>query len=182
MPAAENSRIANRRHNIVCACLGLLLAGPAQGAKSDRDEPIHINARNVALNEKTGTTVYLGKVILTQGGLRIQADRMEIRTRNRRTEFVLAVGNPTRLNQRALDGGEDVAISAQRVEYYAAKRQVMLRGDVVIQQGQDILRSFSAHYDLDEGNFTAQAGAAPGDRVTAIIYPVLTDIKEDTAR
>lgn len=175
-----SSTCRTHRHITLCACLGLLLASPAQGAKSDRDALIHINARNVALNEKAGTAVYRGDVTLTQGGLRIQADRVEVRTRNRRTEFVLAVGNPARLHQRAQHGGGDIFISAQRVEYYAAKRRVTLRGDVVMRQGQDVLRSSIAYYDLDEGNFTAQAGAEADDRVTAIIYPKVANTQENT--
>lgn len=166
-----------RRHFTLCIWLGLFLAGPALGAKSEPDAPIHIKARDVTLSEKTGIAVYRGDVVLTQGQLRIQADRVEVRTRNRRAEFVLAIGNPARFHQHTQDSGGDIFISAQRVEYHAAKQQVTLRGSVVVRKGQDILRSSIAYYDLDQGSFTAQAGAEAEDRVTAIIYPEVDETR-----
>src|SRR3990172_9384174 len=76
--------------------LSFLLATMAHAASRDEDEPIRVDARSVEANDKTGTVVYSGDVLVEQGRLSIQADRIEITARKGKTELVRATGTAAR--------------------------------------------------------------------------------------
>ena len=74
------------------ALLGLLLssfwiASAAWPLDSDREQPIQITADSAIRDEIAGETRYEGNVVLTQGSLKITADRLSI------SHFAPAAGN-----------------------------------------------------------------------------------------
>ena len=84
---------------ILTLLLSLMAEAMAHAASPDKDEPIRIDARSVEASDKTGAMVYSGNVRVEQGRLSIQADRVEIMTRQGRTELVRATGKPAKLRQ-----------------------------------------------------------------------------------
>lgn len=147
----------------------MLLCGPAAYAlKSDADQPINIRARSVEANEKTGVSVYRGNVVLTQGSLRIEAERLEVTLREGRTELIRAWGKPVRMRSRT-DRGEEIRARAERAEYHSPKRQLDLYGDVELRRDGDVFTGAVVHYALDDEIFTAEGGA--GGQVSAVIQP-----------
>ncbi len=155
---------------LLAACL-LLLPPLAAALQSDRAQPIHIQAKTVQVNEKTGVAVYRGAVVLTQGSLRIAADRLEVHAdRARRPERILATGRPATLSMR-LDGrSEPLYAEAERLEYHARERRVRLAGAAFLRQDADSLRGEIVHYWLDEERFEAEGGG-DGGRVQAVFVP-----------
>ncbi|HEY8555092.1 MAG TPA: lipopolysaccharide transport periplasmic protein LptA [Burkholderiales bacterium] len=151
-----------------------VLAVPADARTRDVDQPIHIRAQRVEANEKTGVSVYRGDVVLTQGSLRLEADRLEVQLRGGSTERIRAWGKPARLRSRT-ESGEDIRASAERIEYRAAERLLDLYGDVELYRGADLLTGAIVHYALDRGTFTAES--EKDGRVTAVIQPA----KKETA-
>jgi lipopolysaccharide export system protein LptA len=143
----------------------------AHAASPDEDEPIRIDARSVEANDKTGTVVYSGSVVVEQGRLSIRADRVEIMTRQGRTELVRATGKPAKLRQRAGGEDEEVRAEANRVDYRVSLRKIDMSGHVSLQRGEDLFTADVLHYDLDSKSLNA-AGDDKGDgRVHAVIQP-----------
>ena len=165
---------------IVYASLYLAFFMPVLLHGADREQPMRISARSAELNEKTGVAVYRGNVALTQGEIRIQADLLKVHTRDRRTEFVYAVGKPVKLRHRAADG-EEILVFAREVEYHLLRQQITLRGEVKLQQGQNTIRGSVVHYDLSAKSFMAQSGTDADERVTAVIYPDSSNEKDHSA-
>lgn len=163
---------AHSRFRFVAAAAligAMLLCTPtAQALKSDAQQPINIRARSVAANEKTGVSVYRGDVVMTQGSLRIEADRLEVTLHNGRTDLIRAWGKPARLRSRT-DAGDDIHASAARVEYRAKAGQVDLYDNVAIERGADEFTAEVVHYLIEEQTFTAEGG--DGSQVTATIQP-----------
>lgn len=154
----------------------LFLGAPAaQALKSDAEQPINIRARSVDVNEKTGVSVYRGDVVMTQGSLRLEADRVEITQRQGRTDLIRAWGKPARIRSRT-DAGEEIRARAARAEYRAGERRIDMYGDVELRRGADILAGAVVHYLLDQETFTAEGGE--GGQVSAVIQPA----KPETAR
>jgi len=151
-----------------------VLAASAAALTGDADQPIHIRARRVEANEKTGVSTYRGDVVLTQGSLRLEADRLEVQVRGGSTERIRAWGKPARLRSRT-DSGEDIRARAERIEYRAGERLLDLYGDVELHRGADLLTGAVVHYALDRGTFTAES--EKDGRVTAVIQPA----KKETA-
>jgi lipopolysaccharide export system protein LptA len=151
--------------------LSLMVETMARAASLDKDEPIRIDARSVEANDKTGTMIYSGNVVIEQGRLSIQADRVEIMTRQGRTELVRATGKPAKLRQRAEGEEEEVRAEADRVDYRVARGKIDMNGRVSLQRGEDLFTADVLHYDLNSKNLDA-AGDDKGDgRVHAVIQP-----------
>lgn len=144
-------------------------AAPVFALKSDRDQPIHIRARAVQVNEKTGVAIYRGGVVLTQGSLTITAEHMEVHVRNHQTELILAIGQPATLETRLDGSSETLYARAQRLEYRVGERRVSLLGAAHVRQGGDRLDAEIAHYRLDEEQLEAEGGEA--GRVHAVLAP-----------
>ena len=166
-PRRVRSRLARLAVNALAA--GVLgFGGVVFALSTDADQPINIRARTVEANEKTGVSVYQGKVVLTQGSLRLEADRMEVRLANGAIDTVRAWGKPVRMRTRT-DRGEEIRASAQRAEYRARQRKVDLYGDVEMHRDADVFSGAVVHYAMDEQTFVAEGG--DGGQVTAVIQP-----------
>lgn len=150
--------------------LALLLVSPGVRAlESDAQQPIDIRARSVVANEKTGVSVYQGDVVMTQGSLRIEADKLEVTLREGLVQQVRGWGSPARVRSRT-EAGEELRARAQRLEYRARPRELDLYGDVELRRDGDLLTGArEVHYSLADQTFVAR-GDAEG-QVHAVIQP-----------
>ncbi len=78
----------------------LISPGPAAARSDDRDKPIHITADQALRDEKQGVTIYRGNVHMSQGSLRIDADKITIFHVAEELGQVIAEGSPAVLQQR----------------------------------------------------------------------------------
>lgn len=156
------------RTAFLALALALGAAPPAFALKSDAGQPINIRAASVDVNEKTGIAVYRGHVVMTQGSLRLEADRVDVAMRDSRLDRAQAVGNPARLRSLS-DAGEELQARATRIDYQAGNRVIDLEGKVWLKRGGDVFTGGTARYELDTQRFTAR-GPKNG-QVTAVIQP-----------
>ena len=145
--------------------------GGAYALRQDTDEPIRVNARSVETNEKTGVAVYSGNVLVEQGGLSFRADRIEIRTRNKRTDFIRATGKPAKLRQRADETTEEIRAEADRIDYRVASGQIEMTGNVTVHRGEDEFTGNVLQYDLDDKTLKASDDEKGDGRIHAVIQP-----------
>lgn len=149
----------------------LLPAGAGNALEQDRDQPLKVNAANVTMNEKTGVAVYRGNVVVMQGSMRVEADYMEVRTRDFQIHTLTATGRPVRV-RALLDNHEDeLQASADRVVVHATTRELDLSGHVQLRQGGDQFNAEQLHYALDEKRMTAKGDDTEDGRIYAIIQP-----------
>lgn len=170
---------------LVCVTAGLLsFCIPAQAERADRDKPVHVESDTVRMDDLQKIAVYEGKVILTQGTLRLQADRVEVRQDAEGFLTGTALGKPVHFRQR-LDGkGDWVDAWANRVEYDARKNQVRLIGDAFLKKGEEELRGDLITYDARSELYQA-SGGLPGQkpgRVRAVIMPFKDSAAERARR
>ena len=130
--------------------LALVLApiGPARGLPLDSDQPIHLEADRVEINDSTGESIYQGKVALRQGSMRLWADKITAYNGDRGLQRVIAIGNPVRFQQQRGGGEPDINAHAKRMEYQADKRLIILLHDAQLQQGRNTFRSERIEYDM----------------------------------
>lgn len=161
-------------HFTLCVLL-LAPCSHAGAASRDEDESIRIDARSVEANDKTGAVVYSGDVLVEQGRLSIQADRVEIKTRKGKTELVRATGKSVKLRQRADGASGEIQAEAERVDYHVALRKVDLVGRVTLRRGEDLFTADVLHYDLVSKNLNAAGDEKNDGRVHAVIQPKKPD-------
>ena len=141
---------------------------------TDRDQPIHISAGRIEINQRKSLTIYIGKVSFIQGDLRFNAARAEAHYQGDKIDTIVATGKPVTLYQRAPDPQQSLNASAQRLEYHALENRIDLFGDVHLQQGDSVLRSTTLHYNLLDGTLAAE-GDGQDSAVSVVIEPKKTE-------
>lgn len=131
----------------------------ALAASGDRQQPVNLRADRIDIDQKKGTSLYRGQVLLTQGTLRMTAARAEARNRGNKVETVTAEGKPVTFRHRPEGGTEYIQGQASRVHYRVAEQLVDFGGNVNLQRGRDTFRAAQAHYDIATRQVIAEGNA-----------------------
>jgi len=150
---------------------GWLFAAPAWSLSSDREQPIEVEADGVEFDEAANRSVYRGNVILVQGSLRLQADRVTVEHRGRQPAKIIAEGGPVRFQQMPDDGEQLVKGRAKTAEYEIASEELVLIGEALLTQGNDSFSSDRIVYDRETARVKAGAAAQGSERVRITITP-----------
>lgn len=156
---------------------GLYPAHPVLALPSDRDQPIEVEADGVDLNEGTGQSVYHGNVILRQGTIRLEADRVTVFHRGSKPSKVVAEGNPVKFWQRPPGQGKEIRGTAKRTEYQVDSEELLLIGNAYLAQGEDSFRSDRIVYDRVAERIKAGAAAQGKQRVRMTINAPAAPVK-----
>jgi lipopolysaccharide export system protein LptA len=145
-----------------------LFAGQSDAKSSDRKQPMDISADNTdALLTDTSESSISGNVLITQGSLKIEAEKAVISRVNGDVVKVTLSGAPTRM-QQTNDNGDLMKASAKQIVYLISSEQIQLNGGVLIDQARGNMRGESIRYDLKTGRLT---GGGNGGRVQMRLNP-----------
>jgi lipopolysaccharide export system protein LptA len=156
----------------------LALACAAEAEKADRDKPIQVDADRQFGDQKKQESTFEGHVVINQGTLRIDADRVVIRQDTAGNIDVTAAGQPAKFRQKRDGFDEFVEGYAQRIEYDGKADIVKFFDRAKVKRNQDEINSNFIQYNANSETFEAfdpaqkQAGIeAPGSRVRVVIQP-----------
>lgn len=152
-------------------CLLILLLAPlyavAQGADfafggsgQDTDEPVEVTADTLSVNQEDGQAVFSGNVRAVQGDMKLSAERV----------LVVYSGDRSRIARLEASGGVTIvsgsdAAEARTADYDIDAGEIVMRGDVVLVQGENTMNAQNMTVDL-------KTGAARMDgRVRTIMNP-----------
>ncbi|MBE0620208.1 MAG: lipopolysaccharide transport periplasmic protein LptA [Burkholderiales bacterium] len=163
---------------LVGACCAGLLAVPAQAEKADRSKPINLESDRMHVDDVHKTSVFEGKVLMTQGTLSIRADKIIVRQDKDGYQYGSAFGNPATFRQKR-DGAEGyIQGEAERIEYDGKLDRVEFFDHArLLREPADEVRGNYISYDARTEYFTVTGGGAPsasggpGGRVHAVIQP-----------
>ena len=143
----------------------------AHALKEDIEKPVKIDADSVLFNKLKGFAVYEGNVSIVQGTLQIKAGRIEIIAPNNEIQKITATGNPVSFKQK-MDNGKLAKGSANHFTYLVKKKQIIMKGNAKISQGNDTFSSNYIQYLIPTGELKAGNKKDRGkSRVKAIFYP-----------
>ena len=123
------------------------------------------------------TAVFEGRVVLTQGTLRISAERLTLQQSAEGFQSAVAVGTPAKFRQKREGLNEYIEGEALRIEYDARADRVQLFQSARVRRNSgDDVRGDYISYDAKTEYFNVQssgnASAQGGDgRVRAVIMP-----------
>jgi lipopolysaccharide export system protein LptA len=143
----------------------------SRALSSDKDQPIELEADGVELDEGRGVSVYRGNVVLNQGTMRLNADRLTVTHTGTRPTKIVAEGRPVRFRQLPDDSKEFVYGRAQRAEYSVDSEELVLIGDARLEQGKDSFQSDRIVYNRIKSRIKAGAAAEGKERVKITITP-----------
>jgi len=155
------------------ACLlALMMPLSALALSSDKQQPIHIEADSVVINDSQGTAVYRGNVHYSQGSTHLQADEVTLYSSDRqKVDKVVAKGNPAKFSQRPDNQDQDMRGEAGHIEYYAADERVILEQDAHLWQGKNEFSGSRIEYDTAKQVVKALTSGEEAGRVQVIIQP-----------
>lgn len=169
---------AGRRALRVLLALGSASAAlQTSGLPEDRRQAIEITAEQAVRDEKVGYTVYSGDVILQQGSLHIEADRLTVFHHGETPERIVALGEPATMTQQPeIDAGL-VSASAREIVYEQSRERVVLRKTASIEQDGALVSGEFIEYFMAEQRVHAAASTSDDARVQVIIPAQLVEAR-----
>ncbi len=145
---------------------------PSLALSTDSEQPIHIEADQADLDENRRVTIYQGSVVIVQGSMRIDADRVDFfYNEERGLDKAVALGNPARYEQMPDDSEDLVRARALRMEYYASKNLLYLLKDAKVTQSGDTVPGDRIIYNMDTNKARAERVEDDDERIRVIIRP-----------
>lgn len=179
-PSPPSRRVARAATAPVAVLLAALLGTPpASAEKVDRSLPLTIEAdKSSTVDLAKQVVVFLGNVVITQGTMRIEADRVEVREMPEGWRSAVATGTPTQpatFRQKRDGVDETIDGRAQRIEYDGRADTVRLSGDAVMRRLRagapaDEVSGALITYDNARELFSV-AGSGSDSRVRAVLTP-----------
>ncbi len=179
------------RVSCVLLCLALCGAPAAHAEKADREKSIEFQGDTGGGSAESKTGELVGHVIITQGTMVIQADRVTFRQNPDNSLSATAYGNPVRFREKRDKADDYYEGYAQRIVYDGEKRFVELFENALLKKTGDEIRSNYISYNAATEVFSAEgrpdakppaAGDTPlGARVRGTFQPKSEDKAEKPA-
>jgi len=165
--------VSNKWRVLLLTCT-LCVAASAWALKSDRNQPINIQSDHGDFQSDSstnnGTGIYTGHVIITQGSIRITADKAILHMLNGEIQTADITGSQATFQQQP-DTGALAHGVADEITYDAKRNEVVLTGNARLQQGERQLTADVIHYNTDTEHVTASGGQTNGGRIHITIPP-----------
>jgi lipopolysaccharide export system protein LptA len=140
---------------------------PAHAERADREKPVNIEADKMTADDNKKSTHFEGRVILTQGTIRLTADDMTVREDADGFKFATAYGNPVTFRQKREGVNEWVDGMAQHVEYNGKLDRIELFDKALVRRDKDEIRGNYLSYDTKTEFLQARgAGATDGGQAS----------------
>ncbi len=143
---------------------------------NDRNQPILIEANQAAIDNIKGIATYEGDVVVIQGSIRINADKITLNyTPEQSIEKIIATGDLASFTQH-LDNDEDIKAKAKQMIYNALEDTLHLTNQAELRKqknGKDIYTSNAPRilYDTKKGFTKADGGEKNTGRIKISIEP-----------
>lgn len=127
----------------------------------DNRAPIDINAQRIEVRDLERQAIFTGDVAVTQGTMSLGAARIRV--------FYERIGTDLEIRRLDADGGVKLSSPSEKATarygvYDVSNRTLTFMGDVVLNQGQSVLRGQRLVIDLDSGRSTLDGRASPDGR------------------
>jgi lipopolysaccharide export system protein LptA len=167
----------------------LALAPAAQAERADREKNIVVNADHLYGDDANRTSTFDGNVIVTQGTMRMTANKVTMREDADRHKFYVAYGTPVTFRQKKDNVDEYIEGFALRAEFDDQNDVVKLYEKARVLSNANVINGEYIQYDMRKELADVQ-GAAPGTkiapgevspRVKVTIVPAKKDAKDGKA-
>lgn len=147
----------------------LMIPSVTLALQSDKDQPTYIEADSADMDDGKGVSIYQGNVVITQGSIRLTADKVVVTQKKDKADHLVATGRPVHFQQKMDDDQGLVKGRAKKVEYEADSEIIYLIDDAVLNQNKDIFTSDRITYDRAKAVVKAGASAKGKERVRVTI-------------
>lgn len=162
---------------LACICL-VGAAGAATLPMASSDEPVHVVADSLEVNNKAQVANFIGRVKVTQGDVKITCDRLsvhydqEAKAKKTKSKGMLDGGGQVR---KIVAHGHVKVVQKDRIAvgrkatYWAGGRKMLLEGKATVWRGKNQVSGDKITLFLDQDR--AVVHGKPGKRVSVTIVP-----------
>lgn len=154
----------------------ILMATPSLARESDLTKPIDVRADKSEFDESAGTQTLSGNVEISQGTMRIKANKISITLKNNALHTISGTGSPIKFEQQN-EAGELMQGEASNLHYDAIAGTLTLEGSAKLSQPRQNLNSERIVFDSRSQKVSAEGGGASGRVNIQILPPSAADSK-----
>ncbi len=147
----------------------LLLPGWLYALPEDRNQPIQLEADRGQLDQKTGTSIYEGNVVIIQGSMHLNSDTATVYTQNGQFQRIEAFGKPAAWRYKPSADKEELHGTGLRVDYDVTKDLMSMTGNARVTQGNDVYTGDYIEYETKTD--LVRARGEKGNRIQIVIQP-----------
>ena len=167
---------------LIVGLSGLFLVQPVVGERADRNKPVYLegdeaNVEDVNRKEASRVSIFTGNVVLTQGTMRISADKVVMKEDLNGFRYATATGNLVSFRQKRDGLDEYVEGWSERAEYDSKTDKIELFRQARLKRGSDEVQGDYISYDMTSEFFkvigSTERGieTGPNKRVRITIQP-----------
>lgn len=161
-----------------------LFSAGSLALEDDFDQPIHVSSVKQHAKMKSNTITFTDEVILTQGSIKITADKLTvIRGSKPNHEVMIAEGNVATFYQLQ-DDGKPFNAQAKTVRYDVAKGMITLDEHAQVKQLDSQINATKIVYFLETEELNVTTDQNTKERVKTVFLPAQfekTDTEKSTA-
>ncbi len=152
------------------AICGLLLSlSNVYALEKDSTQPISIESTSQDFDMLKNTITFDGNVIITQGSIKINADKVVVLRQEGKKEIINAYGSPMKFHQ-ILDGGKPIDGQANKAHYDLGSEFLTLTGNAQLKQLDSSVKANKITYDVKKQQLKATK-KGKRSRVKTILIP-----------
>ena len=151
--------------------LAFAFAAPSVYAlSSDSEQPVYIDSDSQQLDMKSNKVTFIGDVVLKQGSININADKVIV-TRNAvngEIEEIQGFGKPATFSQLT-DDGKTLYGEADDLHYQLVADRLIMTKNAMLSQDGSIIRGSKITYQIGSQKLVADSGE--NKRVSTVLQP-----------
>ena len=149
----------------------VLLTGNVWALSTDKDQPVSIEADSVDIDEAKEIAIYRGNVILIQGSINLNAEKVVVYNFQSDNSHIVATGEQVKFSQRPDNSEELIKGRANKAEYGINSTKLELTGKAVLVKGKNTFKNDKIIYDRVKALVKAGTSAKGKERVKITIGP-----------
>lgn len=166
--------------NKLAALLTITLSSPyALALESDFDQPIHVSSVKQHAKLKTNTLTFTDEVLLTQGSIKITADKLTvIRGAEPNHEIMVAEGNVATFHQ-IQDDGKPLDAEAKTITYDVSQGKITLTKNAQVKQLDSKISGTKIIYHIATEELNVTTDQTKKERVKTVFLPAQFEKNKD---
>lgn len=157
-----------------------LFSASAIALESDTEQPIHVSSVKQHAKMKTNTVTFTDEVLLTQGSIKITADKLVvIRGVKPNHEIMIAEGNVATFHQKQYDG-KPLDAEANIIRYDVAEGKITLTGSAQVKQLDSMITGTKIVYYTETEELNVTTDQNTSERVKTVFLPAQFEKKSTT--
>ncbi len=154
---------------LALALLGIVSTG--YGLPDDGNQPITIESDFAESNQATGQTEYSGNVIMRQGSVSIEAEKVTIFYVESKVNRILSLGEPATYRHQPNIDESIVVAHGEIIEYLLGEDKINLQKNASLARNGTLVTGDIIVYDINKGTWKANGNNRSNQKRIQLVIP-----------